>query len=162
MKTIIANQDNAHGQTVIQWIAFIATTALLAYSGCGEDDNISGSSAGFEGTWSGTFSGDGPGDDSGTWSMTVGDDGAVSGSGVSILDGNFGLTSGTGRVDADGGFVVGAPQTDNPRNWSGTFSDATVSGFWVDPFACNPFIVPVDPNCNPLRTGSGTFTGSKN
>jgi len=64
-KTIIANQNNAPRQTAIQRIAVIATTALLAFNGCGDDSNSSGSSAGFEGTWSGTYAGDGPGDDSG-------------------------------------------------------------------------------------------------
>ena len=93
--------------------------------------------------------------------MTVADNGAVSGSGVSTLDGNFSLSSGSGRVDATGGFVVGAPLTDNSRTWSGTFSDATVSGFWVDPFVCDLY-AEGSPNCNPLRMGSGTFTGSKN
>ncbi len=65
MKTIIANQDNVPRQTAIQWIALIATTALLAFNGCSDDGNSRGSSAGVEGTWSGTYAGDGPGDDSG-------------------------------------------------------------------------------------------------
>ena len=122
----------------------IALVALLAFFGCSEDTDNSGSSGEFAGTWSGTYTS--ASSDSGTWTLTVTSDGSISGSGVSDLDGDFVLTGGTGSVGNDGTWRVGVPMT--ARIFQGTFTGDMTSGIWVYSDEGPP-------------TPEGTLTGSR-
>ena len=65
-----------------QTITLLAAAAILACTGCGEGGS-SGSNE-FAGTWSGTFVGAEVADDFGTFSITVGDDGSVTVTGLIV------------------------------------------------------------------------------
>ncbi len=91
--------------------------------------------------YSGLYEGSFTGDDSGTWSMTVDENGVISGDGISDTDGNFTIT---GQVSSDGNASVGSTSTG--ATFFGLIDvDDNFSGSWTNTFS----------------NDSGTFTGTK-
>ncbi|HEB85813.1 MAG TPA: hypothetical protein ENI68_02200 [Gammaproteobacteria bacterium] len=92
------------------------------------------------GIYNGTFSGD----DVGTWTMLVADDGTITGSGCStVATGDFTLS---GTVTSDGAGAVGTGGSGGNVDFVGTFSlTGSLSGTWID-------------NSN---SDTGTFSGNR-
>lgn len=96
----------------------------------------------FVGSYAGAYSGD----DVGTWTLQVAEDGAITGRARSSDDGEE--VSVFGALDEDGQFTatVGGGASDGTL-WTGRIAaDGTISGTWLDP----------------LWDMSGTFSGRRN
>jgi hypothetical protein len=110
-KAIFAKQDDVTRETTFQFIALIAATILLVLTGgCGKSSS-SGTSNNFVGSYSGTFELDAVFDEDyeevGTFSITVAEDGTISGTyelkpidkvTLEVLQITFGDGSETGEV----------------------------------------------------------------
>lgn len=127
-------------------LASLCCVALLFVAGCnggGGDDGSSGgkadesgasqptATAGYAGTYKGTFAGD----DQGSFTAKVAADGAVTGSGYSAQDGDFSIT---GEVSPDGSFEALATtkgQTDIGSTFRGEIEgDGSMAGKWVNSY----------------------------
>ena len=105
----------------------------------------------FEGTWSGTYTGD----DSGTWEATVK---YSSDDGVGIVTGTVTPSSGqegntiSGALGSDGTITAAIGTTDGGGEWLGKFEKNDASGTWKG----------IDDSSGSPVTITGTWTGKKN
>lgn len=93
----------------------------------------------FYGNWFGTFDGD----DSGTFSVFIHEDGSVTGDALSNELQR--TTSLTGNIDSSGNFEAVLGSADSGASFKGRFTENSASGTWD----------------NPEFQSSGTWTGSK-
>ncbi len=125
-------------KNVLKITFLLLTTLIISCSSDDSDDNQQ--ELLFAGEWSGTFSGD----DSGTWSATIGASGTVSGQAFSNnAQDIFPLT---GTLATDGEFRATAGTAENGATFIGTFTVDSSSGTWE----------------NTADQISGTWTGSRN
>ena len=115
-------------RSLTPWVArlgcLLGILALAFAIGCGASGSSgsSGSPARFAGTYMGTFAGD----DTGTFSATVDELGAVPGTGTSTADGAVTIT---GTVNGTGNL---SGTTSNGATWTGVFSESGLDGTWTD------------------------------
>ena len=98
---------------------------LFACSG-GDDDNNSTTNSVFQGEWSGTFSGD----DNGTWTGTVDENGNIIGVAISTTFNDTYTASGTFSSDGNVSITVGS--VDTGALFEGQATSNTVIGTWVN------------------------------
>lgn len=97
--------------------------SILAFTACSSDDS-GDVMVEFAGTWSGTFSGG----DSGTWQISVTNNGTANGE---VFSNNLGgFLSVSGSVDTSGDFRATAGSAENGATFSGTFVENSSSGTW--------------------------------
>lgn len=111
-------------------------TGLLFFIGCNSDDDSS-NQADFSGIWSGTFSGD----DSGTWNVTIDQNGNVSGianstvfsqeySILGTVTSNGVLTATLGTSSIGGKFTGNLNNENGSGVWINTIAEPDLSGTW--------------------------------
>ena len=94
---------------------------VLAISSCKKSENNP-----FVGNWAGTFTGN----DNGTWSVTVNDNGTVSGSGRStVANSTFTIS---GRVNNAGSLLATFGTSSLEGTFNGSMSGTTASGTWAN------------------------------
>lgn len=98
---------------------------LFACSG-GDDLNNSATNSVFQGEWSGTFSGD----DNGTWTGTVDENGNIIGVAISTTFNDTYTASGTFSSDGNVSITVGS--VDTGALFEGQATSNTVTGTWVN------------------------------
>lgn len=92
---------------------------ILASTSCKKSDNNP-----FEGTWSGTFTGN----DNGTWTVYVNDNGTVSGSGRStVANSTFTIS---GRINNAGNLLATFGTSSLDGTFNGTMSGTQANGTW--------------------------------
>lgn len=97
----------------------------------------------YAGTYEGTFTGD----DHGSWRVSIGNDGKITGSGFSAEDGPFGIA---GSVTTTGAFAAVAGDVTEGSTYKGTVKlNGTIAGTWTNTF------------WNERGTFTGRKTGSK-
>jgi len=92
---------------------------VLAISACKKSDSNP-----FKGTWSGTFTGN----DSGTWTVSVNDNGTVTGTGTSVVAASAFTIS--GRINNAGNLLATFGTSSLDGTFNGTMSGTTASGTW--------------------------------
>ena len=98
---------------------------LFACSG-GDDDNNSTTNSVFQGEWSGTFSGD----DNGTWTGTVDENGNLIGVAISTT---FNVTyTASGTFSSDGNISITVGSVDTGALFEGQATSNTAIGTWVN------------------------------
>ena len=118
--------------------SFVTFTLLLLtfLSSCSKKDDLISNS--FEGEWSGTYNGN----DYGTWTVSVSNDGTVTGNTYSdLLKMSFTIN---GRVNNAGELLATFGKSSSDGTFSGTLSGSKSSGKWTN------------------DSYSGSWTGTKN
>lgn len=101
----------------------ISIFMIMLVTACSNDDTDV-MDVPFAGEWSGTFSGG----DSGTWSITIGNSGSVTGE---VFSNNLqGSLEVKGTVDTRGDFRATAGSAENGATYTGTFTENSGSGEW--------------------------------
>lgn len=121
-------------------LSLLLVAAVVLMSACKKDkgDDVSV----FEGYWSGQFTGD----DQGTWSVTISEDGAISGTGQT--NGSSATFTMQGSVSGDGSFKATIGTVSTGSEFTGKLTgEGTASGTWKNTAL------------NPVRTG--TWTGMR-
>ena len=132
------DSDASSALSAITTAASIAATSTLVTETTAQSHLSDSLFATMAGNYSGSFSGA----DSGTWTVTVATDGAVTGSGISNTIGQFDVS---GTVQSSGSTSVSGSGTAAGSTWTGNINitNGVFSGTWSD------------------LPDSGTFTGNK-
>lgn len=124
------------GRLSLRIAILVLGLAILAACGGREDSGSSGDPGRFAGDYTGTFEGD----EAGVFTMTVDDEGGVTGDGENEAEEVF--TFDSGGVDGDGNLVA---TTSLGAAWTGVFTESVgVAGTWVDEANVGTFSADLD------------------
>ncbi len=105
------------------FIVILLMMSFLIFS-CNNDDEPGGVEL-YQGTWSGTYSGD---VDNGTWSVQINEMGGISGTATStVMSMNYGLT---GTVNSDGDFLATSGSATTGTTFTGVLTATNGQGTW--------------------------------